>query len=163
MQILCTVHSPELYIKVFKYQNHFSAKIRHKWWSEWSDSCFIVFLVLENPNLHTQHAYISILGWNWKFTIISMILGRRAGLKPGFWPKFGLNDGLSDLKPALSCSSFSKTPIYIPNMPIWVQYTIFMEFWTFRQKFPRSKMGVAKKVGSPPVWISKLFSRVKDA
>ena len=75
--------------------------------------------------------------------MLSTIVGLHAGLKTGFWPKFSINYGLSDLEPALSCSSSSKTPMYIPNMHMRAQPTIFMEFSTFCQKFPRSKMGVA--------------------
>ena len=34
------------------------ANILDIWWSECFETCFIVFLVLENPYLYTQHTYI---------------------------------------------------------------------------------------------------------
>ena len=50
---------------------------------------------------------------------IHMFLGHRISPKTSFWPKSGTHDGLSGLRHALSCSSSSKTFIYIPKMPIF--------------------------------------------
>ena len=75
-----------------------------------------MFFVLENPYLDTKYGY-SLK--NSKYTEKLHVFGLRSSQKAKCWPKFGTYDGLSALKHALSCFSSSKTPMYIPNMPIF--------------------------------------------
>ena len=68
---------------------------------------------------------MTIVRINSKYIENYMIFGLRACPKSKIWPKFEIYDGLSALKHALSCFSSSKTPIYIPSMPILFKISFF--------------------------------------
>ena len=118
-------------------KHHFLSSIWYTWWSAWIETFIIVLIVLENRSRSTRNAYVFIkLIIHWK----SIFLGFADAQKPILLSTIGLYDGLTALGHGLSCSSSSKTPIYILRIPgvyknTFIFFRHFRHFRGFRHPF----------------------------
>ena len=83
------------------------------WWSTCFNTCFSVFLVINNSYLDIQHDYINSKSKNKN--------GLDAKLKSGCGPNSGPYDAWIASKHVLTCFSPSKTPMWTPNTTMLIQ------------------------------------------